>query len=426
MKSSTSKNIFTVASLTSNIKNLLEGNFKDIYVQGEVTNLKIQSSGHIYFSLKDQSAQISCALFKGYANYVKQLPKSGDKIIIRGDISVYPPRGGYQMIVKGLSFVGVGELLIKLHELKLKLKNLGWFDKEHKKPLPAFPKKIGVITSPTGAVIQDILNVLSRRFSSFNLLLNPVKVQGDGAAREIAKAIYEINKHNLVDVIIVGRGGGSLEDLWAFNEEIVAKAIFESKIPIISAVGHETDISLSDYVADIRAPTPSAAAEIVIAEKEQILNSLETYNYQLKKLIFQKIKEYRLQLQSIEKQPIFSSSYTLLGQYIQQLDDISPQFSTAIKNYLQRKKDHLESIRSRALLLNPKTKILILKQRLQTLASHLRSLDPKNLLKKGYSIILSQKTNSTILSTKQVEKDDKIYALVSDGKILAKIEEVKS
>ncbi len=264
----------TVSQLTNAIKLNLESTFPRIHLQGEISNFKVQTSGHLYFSLKDVHAQISVVMFKADASLLKIMPKAGDQVIVKGALNVYPPKGNYQLIVRELAYVGIGELLQKLEALKFKLHQMGWFKNSHKKPLPRFPQRIGVVTSPTGAVIQDILNVLSRRFSGFHLILNPVKVQGEGAADEISQAIEDFNRYQSVDVMIVGRGGGSLEDLWAFNEEIVAKAIFHSQIPIISAVGHETDHCIADYVADVRAPTPSAAAEIVIAEKKQQIDYL--------------------------------------------------------------------------------------------------------------------------------------------------------
>jgi exodeoxyribonuclease VII large subunit len=266
--------ILTVSQLSQAIKLSLETAFPFVQLQGEISNCKPHSSGHLYFSLKDAHAQISAVMFRPDAATLKFTPKDGTQVIAIGEINVYPTSGKYQIVVRELRPMGIGELLLKLEELKMKITKLGWFRKEHKKPLPKFPKRIGVVTSPTGAAIQDMLNILTRRFSGFHLILYPVKVQGEGAAQEIAHAIEQFNHYELADVLIVGRGGGSIEDLWAFNEEVVAKAIFESKIPIISAVGHETDHCIADYVADIRAPTPSAAAEIVIAEKGQQLHHL--------------------------------------------------------------------------------------------------------------------------------------------------------
>lgn len=267
--------ILTVTQLTQNVKDLVEANFPALSVQGEISNFKQHTSGHLYFSLKDSGAQISAVMFRQDALRLPRPPKEGDQVIATGGLNVYPPRGQYQMVVRSMEAVGLGALLLKLEQLKREIHRRGWFAPEHKRPLPKFPKRVGVITSPTGAVIQDILNVLRRRNLRFQLLLNPVKVQGEGAAAEIAKAIEQMNRYRLVDVMIVGRGGGSIEDLWAFNEEIVAKAIFESEIPIVCAVGHETDHTIAEYVADLRAPTPSAAAEMVMAERSQQVAFIE-------------------------------------------------------------------------------------------------------------------------------------------------------
>ncbi len=436
--------ILTVSELTIAIKSILEKNFTFICIKGEISNFKCQSSGHMYFSLKDDVSQISCVLFKGNTLNLEKLPKDGDQILVEAELSVYPPRGNYQLIVRKFSFIGIGELLFKLHELKETLKKRGWFDKIHKKPLPLFPKKIGVITSSTGSVIQDIINVLKRRFSNFHLILNPVKVQGTGAAQEIAKAIEDFNKYNLADVLIVGRGGGSLEDLWAFNEEIVAKAIFESKIPIISAVGHETDLSICDFVADIRAPTPSAAAEIVIKEKNQFLDTLENYKKQILKQLIHLTNSLKIKLNNYQNHPFLISPYNILGKQMQMLDDIKNMIDNSIKQKLDRQKDFLILFLNQLKSLNPKNKIEnkkselssfnkkldlatknlleIKKERLFKLLSHLKAIDPKNLLKKGYSILFNEKDASIILSKNDLVENERFSAVVSDGKIYAIVE----
>ncbi len=289
--------LYTVSEITFAIKKNLETSFVNVRIKGEVTNLRRQSSGHIYFSLKDENSQISAVLFQGSASRLERLPKEGDQIVVEGSLSLYAPRGTYQIVVQSVTYDGLGALLLRFQELKNELKNLGWFATERKKPLPKFPKTIAVITSPTGAVIRDIIHVLSRRMKGFHLLVYPVKVQGEGAKEEIAKAVSECNRiPNLADVLIVARGGGSLEDLWAFNERIVAEAIFNSKIPVISAVGHETDFSLSDFVADVRAPTPSAAAEIVSQEESHLLKNLAHWHKTLSTYLSQILKHKKLKL----------------------------------------------------------------------------------------------------------------------------------
>lgn len=436
--------LLTVSELTLAIKSILEKKFTFVCLKGEISNFKCQVSGHMYFSLKDDMSQISCVLFKGNARGLEKFPKNGDQIIVEAQLSVYPPRGNYQLIVRKISFIGMGDLLLKLHELKENLKKRGWFDKIHKKSIPLLPKRIGIVTSPTGSVIQDILNVLKRRFSNFHLILNPVKVQGSGAAEEIAKAIDDFNKYNLADVLIIGRGGGSLEDLWAFNEEIVAKAIFESKIPIISAIGHETDICIADFVADIRAPTPSAAAEIVIKEKNQFLDTLEYYKKQIVKQIFHQVNNLKIKLNYYQKQPYFSSPYTLLGKQMQMIDDMKNLIDNVIKQKLNKQKDFLIFFSNQLKSLNPISKIEkkknelfllkkrldisvknlmeIKKERLLKLITHLKAIDPKNLLKKGYSILFSEKDSSIILSKEDIAEKEKFSALVADGKLYAILE----
>lgn len=361
--SSQSLSPLTVSQLTNAIKLSLESTFPCIHLQGEISNFKLQTSGHLYFSLKDAQAQIAAVMFKADASLLKVMPKGGDQVIVKGELNIYPPKGNYQLIVRELAYVGIGELLQKLETLKIKLHQMGWFKSARKKPLPRFPKRIGVVTSPTGAVIQDILNILSRRFSSFHLILNPVKVQGEGAALEIAQAIGQFNRHNLVDVIIVGRGGGSLEDLWAFNEEIVATAIFHSHIPIISAVGHETDHCIADYVADVRAPTPSAAAEIVIAEKNQQIDLLNTLKKRIQQTLNHLIQQNQYRLKGILKHPFFVHPYSLLEWRMQKLDDYRPQFEQSMRQFIQFKKHQLEAKSQQAFSLKPTTQIAHFRQR---------------------------------------------------------------
>lgn len=394
--------VFTVSELTSAIKSVLEPTFRSISVQGEISNFKLQTSGHLYFSLKDAGSQISSVLFKGSAASLPRMPKEGDQVIAKGEISLYAPRGQYQIVIRELQFLGVGELLMKLHQLKEMLQMRGWFDPLHKKPLPKLPRRIGVVTSPTGAVIQDIIHILTRRFAGFHVILNPVKVQGEGAAQEIAQAISDFNKYDLADVLIVGRGGGSIEDLWAFNEEVVAKAIFESKIPIISAVGHETDFTIADWVADVRAPTPSAAAEIAIAEKANLVRFLESARQMCQQRMHQQVTQYRQRVSALQKHPLLSSPYGVLAPAIQRLDDFSRQ---------------LERV-------NPMQKIKEGRDRLNRVKEHLRSMHPQNILKKGYTILFSEKDDSIILSAKDLQPGEKFKALLHDGKVGATVNEV--
>lgn len=262
--------IFTVSELTSIVKNVLEDAFPSIWVQGEISNLK-NYGNHLFFTLKDENAQIRAVLFRGYTNSLKFNPKDGMSVIVRGTLSLYQARGEFQLIANYIEPLGIGLLKLAYEELKEKLAKKGYFDEERKKKLPFLPQRIAIITSPKGAVIRDILNILKRRYYNLHIIIVPVKVQGEGAKEEIANAIKFVNDKfiDTIEVIILARGGGSLEDLWAFNEEIVADAIYHSKIPIISAIGHETDFTIADFVADLRAPTPSAAAELVVQKKSR-------------------------------------------------------------------------------------------------------------------------------------------------------------
>lgn len=442
----TQAQIFSVSELTFAIKQQLESAYPNVSVKGEITNFKQQSSGHLYFTLKDERAQISAALFKGNTRSLTRLPKTGDKVIAQGELSVYPPRGNYQLIVRTIQFEGVGDLLLKFHELKQKLEAKGWFDRARKKPLPSHPKTIGVVTSPTGAVIQDILNVLTRRFSGFHLILNPVKVQGEGAAEEIARAVDDMNAHNLCDLLIVGRGGGAMEDLWAFNEECVAAAIFRSRIPVISAVGHESDVTLTDFVADVRAPTPSAAAEIAVAEKAEQLKQLLQLGARMTESVRQIIGTRRVRLEGALKHPLFVSSEYLLTPYFQRVDELASDFNSAMRSSLMQMQMRLLAFKREAAALNPTEKLRVWRQkvgmidgniarrmsdvlaqrreRLGGLKEHLKAIDPRNLLTKGYCVLFPQNSDSAILSAKSVQKGQKVSVLMHDGRIQSTVDEV--
>lgn len=440
------QNALTVSQLTAQIKGTLETKFAEVTLQGEVSNFKRHSSGHLYFSLKDQEAQISAVMFYGHASKLKTLPKSGDQVVVKGDITVYPPRGNYQIVIQELSPVGLGELLLKLEQLKIEIHRRGWFAQKHKKPLPPMPRRIGIVTSPTGAAIQDMLKVLNRRFAGLYILLNPVRVQGEGAAEEIALAIRQFNDYHLVDVIIAGRGGGSIEDLWAFNEEIVADAVFHSKIPIICAVGHETDHTIAEYVADVRAPTPSAAAEMVIADKEQLQKTLNHAEQQLNFQIRNVLRHGMRQIENFLRQPALASPYYLLGNWIQRVDDLRDQLNRAALQDTRQKKMRLEGIKRQLQGLNPQVRIAhtrqiffslekaidqaakhhlaVIKEKIRSLGETLEAIDPRNLLKRGYSILFNEKDGSVITSVKSMQKHQKVRVLVSDGQALAHVDEV--
>jgi len=459
----------SVSELTNRIKKHLEPSFKGITVEGEISNFKAQSSGHYYFTLKDESSQISVSLFNAARYKLPRVPKDGDKVILLGDISVYSPRGNYQLVAQGLKYLGVGDLLLKLHQLKLEIQELGWFNKDLKKPLPAYPKRIGVVTSPTGAVIQDIIHVLTRRSNNFHLILYPVKVQGEGAKEEIAQAILEMNRYNVCDVMIVGRGGGSIEDLWAFNEKIVAEAIFLSKIPIISAVGHETDFTIADFVADIRAPTPSSAAELVSMKTSDILERFSHFQKRLDQLLNGKIAQTRLSLEQVLKHP-FVRGIGFLYPFLQRMDHMIDSLDLKIRSSLVESKNRLEILavnirgfeprkilkeqkngllqienRLKTLLLqnlndqkkdlqilefrlkayDPTKNLNELKNRFDRLVEHLKALNPKQVLKRGFCIPQNKK-GEILKGVDQVEEGEIIDLLFYNGTIGAHVDGIRS
>ena len=438
--------ILSVSQLTQAIKLNLEMSFPSIWLQGEISNSKLHSSGHFYFSIKDSQSQIAAIMFRAHVATLKPPPKDGDNVIVYGSLNVYPQSGKYQIIVTELRLAGLGELLLRLEQLKRKLHEKGWFNKIHKKTIPKMPRRIGVVTSPTGAAIQDILNILTRRFSGFHLILNPVRVQGEGAANEIAQAIRQFNETNLVDVIIVGRGGGSIEDLWAFNEEVVAEAIFHSHIPIIAAVGHETDHCIAEYIADVRAPTPSAAAEIVIAEKAHQIEIFQQTRLRLEHSISIMLRNTRRRLETFSKQQVFRNPYVLLGPWMQKLDDARHHIDLSIGQTLKQHQLLLQARKKILYNLNPKAQIQNSKLRIRTIAKQLdqlvlrrvvyqserlsrvssamKSIDPKNLLARGYSILFSEKDRSVITSVRHVTYSDRLRILLSDGEITSTVQEI--
>ena len=393
-------------------------------VKGEITNFRAQASGHIYFSIKDAGAQMPAVLFRGSAEKLARKPKPGDEVILHGELSIYPPRGGYQLIVRNVEFAGVGQLLMQLHARKKELEEKGYFNK--KRALPPFPKTIGVVTSPTGAVIQDIINVLTRRHGGFHLILVPARVQGQGAAEEIAGAINVLNHLKLCDVLIVGRGGGSLEDLWPFNELCVAEAVYRSEIPVVSAVGHETDFSICDFCADVRAPTPSAAAEIVLGEKQQMIERLERAQKQIETHLLHQKQNLRLRLEKIMAQPVIRDPFAILGIYSQKVDEISFRLDQWAKNSLSETKMQKKQVESQTALLEQSLKSSLEKKRekLRSLYLQLKAMHPQNILQKGYCIPFTQKDKKVMMNSSSAQVGEQIKLLFHDGQLISTVEEI--
>lgn len=375
------ENILSISKLTNLIQNDLESNFADIAVEGEISNFKQHSSGHKYFSLKDDNAQISAVMWKGQR--LSFVPDDGQKVIAFGRITVYPPRGSYQMQVNMMTPKGIGDLFLKLEQLKNKLKSKGFFEYERKRPIPQFPEIIGVSTSPTGAAVRDIITTIRRRYPIAKIYLRPTVVQGDNAAPDIVKAISELNNINC-DVIIIGRGGGSIEDLWAFNMEEVAEAIYNSKSPIISAVGHETDFTISDLVADLRAATPTAAGELATPYKiDDLQNYISQQESTISDILYQQIDEIKLTLIDFEKERTKNLIFNKLIYFNQKIDFTQDSMYNQIKSKL---KD--------------------LKYRINNFDSELKSINPDLPLSRGYAMI---KRNGKILkSNDKLKLSDKI------------------
>lgn len=364
------RKIYSVSELTREIKSILEDGFASIYLSGEISNFHAHSSGHFYFTLKDETSQISSVMFRGSNRLLKFRPEDGMEVVVNGRVSVYEVRGHYQIIVETLEPKGLGALQLAFEQLRDRLQAEGLFDPERKRPLPSFPQTVGIVTSPTGAAIRDLIHVIRRRAPQTNILLVPVNVQGEAAAPEIADAIEAVNEHGQADVLIVGRGGGSLEDLWAFNTEIVARAVYASHIPVVSAVGHETDVTISDYVADLRAPTPSAAAELVVPVARDLLFSLQETEKRIFRVFQQSMAARRQHLKfwiSHLKHP-----KRRLEELALHLDDLRTRLTQSIQHGLKDKKNFLAQY-----------------------AAQLQALSPLAVLARGYSIVRKLKADGT-------------------------------
>jgi exodeoxyribonuclease VII large subunit len=397
--------IYTVSEITRNIRNLLENEFPEVWIEGEISNLSMPASGHIYFTLKDQNTEIKSVLYKFQKMSVNPaIPlKDGLSIIAFGKISVYEKQGQYQIIVSKWEPKGIGALQLAFEELKKKLQKEGLFDEKRKRPIPVFPQTVGVITSPTGAAIRDILNIIDRRFSNINIIIYPVRVQGQGSAQEIADAIDQMNQYPDIDVLIVGRGGGSLEDLWAFNEEVVARSIFRSKIPIISAVGHEIDYTISDFVADRRAPTPSAAAEMVIAQKSEFKDRIDFLNHKLQSRMDSYLQYLKSKLSRFTTSYVFKEPENTLQQYFQRVDELNHRLITKI--------NHIYEIQN---------------NKLCAIVSHLNALNPTSILNRGYSITINAKTGKIINNIDTLKKGETIETKLTNGRLKSIITEKTS
>jgi exodeoxyribonuclease VII large subunit len=434
--------ILTVSELTQEIKDILEMQFADILVEGEISNLRVPPSGHIYFTLKDDLSQIRVVLFKRQGRSLRFSPEDGLHVICRGRVSLYEKRGEYQLILEEMEPKGIGALQLAFLQLKERLEKEGFFDPSRKRPIPMVPQRIGIVTSPTGAVIRDMLQIIERRFENVHLLVYPVRVQGEGAAPEIAEGIEYFSEQTVVDVIIVARGGGSLEDLWAFNEEEVARAIFYSQIPIISAVGHETDYTISDFVADLRAPTPSAAAELVVKDKRELKKTLRFLEGRLGSEVLQIFQEGRTHLSHLKKR--LKDPRKTIEEYGLRVADLFNRFLFLSSWVVNRKKEKHLHLYEGLLLRNPNQKIKSLRRfvsesekrllqtikhafeiwrhRLEGMMGQLESLSPLSILQRGYSITRKMPSLEILRESKQVKEGDRVEVRLYSGTLVCGVE----
>ena len=389
------REILTVSELTKEIRRTLEESFEQVSVVGEISNFKSHISGHWYFSLKDSDAVINCTMWKGFNQYVFFTPQDGMKIIVNGKLTVYPPRGSYQLDIRSMKPAGLGELQEAFEKLKKKLEAEGLFDEKFKKPIPLFPSKVGIVTAIDGAAFRDLVSVAKRRFPLVELVIAPARVQGSGAAESIVNSIKLLNKSGKMDVIIVARGGGSIEDLWAFNEEIVARAIFNSKIPVISGVGHEIDFTIADYVADLRAPTPSVAMELATPDSAEIENFLDEFLLNSSKIMEELIEEKNERIFSALRSYGFRMPIEMVNRSSQQID-----FS--INNILQ----------------NIKRISVTYNNKISLLAKSLESYDIQRVLKKGF--VLVKQNSKFVTRASKFNKTDRAHLQFYDGEIITR------
>jgi exodeoxyribonuclease VII large subunit len=368
------RRVWKVSELTQRIGDLLEGNFPDVWVEGEVSNYHAAQSGHLYFTLKDARAQIRCVCFRDQLRGLKFRPEDGLHVTVRGSLGIYETRGEYQIYVSYMEPVGLGALQLAFEQLKKRLQEEGLFDEGRKRPLPVLPRCIGVVTSPTGAAIHDILRVLKRRFANVHVQLYPVKVQGDGAALEIVHALRYFNRVKFADVLIVARGGGSLEDLWAFNEEIVARAIFDSVIPVITGVGHESDFTIADFVADLRAPTPSAAAEIVVRSRQEFDRQISEHQRHLMQRIRYLLSEWRHQVRDLEAHRGFRQLDLLMRRRRQEVDDLSSALAVALRLRLATSRQRVTRASAQISSFDLRARAAVLRRRIEGQRESLRAL----------------------------------------------------
>lgn len=392
--------IYSVSELTAELKILIEGTFTGVWVEGEISNFKHHTSGHMYFTLKDDRGQLRAVMFRGSNRGLQFRPEDGLAVLVFGNVTIYEPRGEYQVYVEFMEPKGLGALQLAFEQLKTRLEAEGLFDSTRKRPIPLLPEKIGLVTSPSGAAIRDILQIIHRRFANVKILILPVRVQGEGAASEIVQGLEVLNKREDLDVIIVARGGGSIEDLWAFNEEHVARAIYASQTPVISAVGHETDFTIADFVADVRAPTPSAAAEMVISRKAELIQRVDDFVSRLVSHMRYRVERSGERLRSLDRH----------------LRLVSPL--ERIKRQRERLRDEVSALQS-----SMSHRLALWRGELRTAAARLDSLSPLAILARGYSVCRLLPDLSIITRAASVAEGGHVEVLLAQGGLICRVEE---
>jgi exodeoxyribonuclease VII large subunit len=444
--STSDRAVLTVSGLTERLKALVEEKFPIVWVEGEISNFKVYGSGHAYFTLKDANAQIRAVLFRNRARRIRFEPGDGLHVLAMGSVEIYPQRGEYQLVVELLEPRGLGALQLAFEQLKARLAAEGLFEPARKRALPRFPRKIGIVTSPSGAAIRDMLRVIARRFGELHIVLAPCRVQGDGAAEEIAQGLQDLNALGDVDVIIVGRGGGSLEDLWAFNEEVVARAIVASKVPVISAVGHEVDVTISDFVADLRAPTPSAAAELVVREKLAVVETVADLHHRLRRAMGRRLEHERHRTEALVTRRVLTDPARPLRDLHRRVDDARTRLGRGIDALLRgaahrfelataglrsgsprarlsrdrHRHEHLDA-RLRAELTRA---IETGRHRLRAAAGQLDSLSPLAVLARGYSLTRAA-DGAIVRRASQVQAGDGVEVLLHEGRLDCRVTATK-
>jgi exodeoxyribonuclease VII large subunit len=424
------RKVLSVSELTSQIRGLLEKQIGQVWVGGEITNLRVQSSGHMYFTLKDVGAQLSCVLFGRERVTHREQIADGQKVLLQGDVTVYETRGQYQLIVRAVELQGVGALQAAFEKLKQKLAAEGLFAAERKRPLPLYPQRIGLVTSPTGAAIRDVIHVIQRRNPGLEIILAPCRVQGDGAAREVAEAIQLLNELSTgsqtpslpLDLILITRGGGSLEDLWAFNEEVVARAIFNSKVPVVSAIGHEIDFTIADFVADVRAATPSVAAEIITEGVFACREFVGAARLRMRQL-FQRYWGRKMeQVESLTGRFARLHPRRRLDQSLQQLDDYGSSLSRCLKAGVRQRQLKCENLAGRLARIHPEQALKLRRERLNQLQKRLNSLGPEQVLARGYAIARDEKSGKVLRDAMETGAGQRIRVRLHRGEVAGRVE----